>query len=495
MLRGELRLEALGLLTGRHRRARLRPRGDEQRARAIEVLAPAEPPEDGEGSARDRRVLLRALLRLRQVDEEGPLDRVEHDGDVGELAVGCDERLGLDELEPEGLRLLGIEAAHAPVHDPHLVEALAHDADDARPLLAALLRLHDVEEAANLGVRQVLHELLVAQREGFLRVVVLLDLREPDGDQRERRHRRERVVLGEATLRQVLLEGLRAEAERPGVVAAGAVGQDDHRLVERDGVDVLLRAVAEVSELRKTVSRHPLDLVEERPPLAVVGRGALVVIEPVEDDLEVLLRLPLRVPDDLLVVEGHEVDEVVRAHGVDERLGDVLRLLVAVAHALRHVEGDQPRRADVRLIPGLAPGNLVFEGRRLGQAAERDEELGARAVDDVDRLPPRVTLDLHVERVVLLQPLADAAPARGPVRLRRAGDGDVGHRLRLNDLEDGGDEHLPVLRRREGIDPKHVRFRSRPRGARDDEGKRGDYDAEEKPVEHGSLMASLIRGR
>ena len=195
--------------------------------------------------------------------------------------------LGVLEDQVEGLRDRRVQAGKPPLHDPHRVEALLHEADDRRRLLAPLPAAHDVEEPADLGVRQRLHE---------LRVVVLVETvgqaargRKPDGHDRERRLRERRVVGREAPRVEVCVKHVRARRSALGVSAARAVAQHDHRLMKRDRVRPL--AVPQVAE---RVLRHLLDLGEERAVVAVARHRRLDLIQDGDQIVALRVRLPLR---------------------------------------------------------------------------------------------------------------------------------------------------------------------------------------------------------
>ena len=124
--------------------------------------------------------------------------------------------------------------------------------------------------------------------------------------------------------------------------------------------------------------RHRLDLREERAVAPVRRHRRLELVQRVRQVRALLVRHPLRVFDDLHVVEEHQVHQVVRLHRLDELVRDGARVAEAAAHPARRVDRDEPRRADVRLVLRLAPLRLVDEPGERVLARDLHEQVSVR---------------------------------------------------------------------------------------------------------------------
>ena len=224
-------------------------------------------------------------------------------------------------------------------------------------------------------------------------------------------------------------------------------------MVQRDEI----RRVG-VAEAPERVLGHALDLLEERP-ITPVRRREPLPLQDIDDGFAIFVRLPLAVFDDLAVVEDHQIDEVVRLHGVDELPRHLLRVGVAPSHRVRRVERDEPRGTDARLALRLAPLDLVLELREVIFAVHLHEQARV-ALRKWKGAPQRAgRLDLF-------------APARRDaleVRLAGARLEHLGQALELHDLDHGREHGLTAGDPRARIDAEDVPLGRRERRRRERE--------------------------
>jgi hypothetical protein len=441
---------------------------------ALLVPLPAEVAVDRDLAARVERRLVGLCDRGVDVDVERPRLRVDADRHVlvGPIAGEPEGRV---EAEVERLLDGGSDARRLPLRDPHRVEPAAdrvHDAIAARQALVA----DDGEEAADLGVREVLHE-----RSRLLEALFHAARREPDGDDRDGHLGQGEVVLGEAALRHVLRDERACLPDRGRAAGAAiAARQDDHRLMHRR-----LDRLADVAELTEAVDRRLLDDVAELAHAAPGHRERLGDRRLDEGRRLGFVARPVEGVHDARVVEVHHLEDVVLALGRDERRADALRLVEAAADAVARVEEDEPRRPDAGdlLLRSVAPLLLADELELLVFALDVDGEEGL-ALFPLDRVP---------QRLGLLDLVGDAVEDVLGLRHRVAGPGGPRQRVVLHDLEDRRQHGRALGLARPRIDPQDVPLALGPGGAglRQDE---SDDDSDQREVTRGPAALRAFHG-